>query len=125
VDAETEARVDSARRRAERQGVTLEQFLEAADVEELRFRSDARSHAIRAVARAEDLTVADEDLDGVVKALAEDVGRSPKDVRRQLESTGQITSLAGDIIRDRALNLVVDHAEVARADSEETEGKDG
>ena len=134
VDAETEARVDSARRRAERQGVTLEQFLEAADVEELRFRSDARSHAIRAiradlaleaVARAEDLTVTDEDLDGVVKALAEDVGRSPKDVRRQLESTGQITSLAGDIIRDRALNLVVDHAEVARADSEETEGKDG
>jgi trigger factor len=134
VDAETEARVDSARRRAERQGVTLEQFLQAADVEELRFRSDARSHAIRAiradlaleaVARAEDLTVSDEDLDGVVKALAEDVGRSPKDVRRQLEATGQITSLAGDIIRDRALNLVVEHAEVARADSEETEGKDG
>jgi trigger factor len=134
VDAETEARVDSARRRAERQGVTLEQFLEAADVEELRFRSDARSHAIRAiradlaleaVARAEDLTVSDEDLDGVVKALAEDVGRSPKDVRRQLEATGQITSLAGDIIRDRALNLVVEHAEVARADSEQTEGKDG
>jgi trigger factor len=134
VDAETEARVDSARRRAERQGVTLEQFLQAADVEELQFRSDARSHAIRAiradlaleaVARAEDLTVSDEDLDGVVKALAEDVGRSPKDVRRQLEATGQITSLAGDIIRDRALNLVVEHAEVARADSEQTEGKDG
>ncbi len=134
VDAETEARVESARRRAERQGVTLEQFLQAADVEELQFRSDARAHAIRAiradlaleaVARAEDLTVSEEDLDGVVKALAEDVGRSPKDVRRQLESTGQITSLAGDIIRDRALNLVVEHAEVARADSEETEGKDG
>ena len=134
VDAETEARVESARRRAERQGVTLEQFLQAADVEELQFRSDARAHAIRAiradlaleaVARAEDLTVSEEDLDGVVKALAEDVGRSPKDVRRQLESTGQITSLAGDIIRDRALNLIVEHAEVARADSEETEGKDG
>lgn len=134
VDAETEARVDSARRRAERQGVTLEQFLQAADVEELQFRSDARAHAIRAiradlaleaVARAEDLTVSEEDLDGVVKSLADDVGRTPKDVRRQLESSGQITSLAGDIIRDRALNLVVENAEVARADSEETEGKDG
>lgn len=134
VDGETEARVESARRRAERQGVTLEQFLQAADVEELQFRSDARAHATRAiradlaleaVARAEDLTVSEEDLDGVVKALAEDVGRSPKDVRRQLEGSGQITSLAGDIIRDRALNLVVEHAEVARADSEETEGKDG
>lgn len=134
VDAETEARVESARRRAEQQGVTLEQFLQAADVEELRFRSDARAHAIRAiradlaleaVARAEDITVSDEDLDGVVKAIAEDVGRSRKEVRKQLEAGGQITSLAGDIIRDRALNLVVEHAEVAKADSEATEGKDG
>ena len=134
VDAETEARVESARRRAERQGVTLEEFLRAADVEELQFRSDARAHAIRAiradlaleaVARAEGLTVSEEDLDGVVKAIAEDVGRSPKEVRRQLDAGGQITSLAGDIIRDRALTLVVEHAEVAGADSEETEGKDG
>jgi trigger factor len=134
VDAETEARVESARRRAEQQGVTLEQFLQAADVEELRFRSDARAHAIRAiradlaleaVARAEEITVSDEDLDGVVKAIAEDVGRSRKEVRKQLEAGGQITSLAGDIIRDRALNLVVEHAEVAKADSEATEGKDG
>jgi trigger factor len=134
VDAETEARVESARRRAERQGVALEEFLRAADVEELRFRSDARAHAIRAiradlaleaVARAEGIAVSDEDLEGVVKAIAEDVGRSPKEVRKQLESGGQITSLAGDIIRDRALTLVVENAEVAGSDSEETEGKDG
>jgi trigger factor len=133
VDSETEARVASARRRAERQGLTLEEFLRAADVEELRFRADARAHAIRAiradlaleaVARAEGLTVSEEDLDGVVKAIAEDVGKSPKEVRRQLEASGQITSLAGDIIRDRALTLVVENAEVAGADSEETEGKD-
>ena len=134
VDGETEARVESARRRAERQGVTLEEFLRAADVEELQFRSDARAHAIRAiradlaleaVARAEGITVSEEDLDGVVKAIAEDVGKSPKEVRRQLEAGGQITSLAGDIIRDRALTLVVENAEVTGADSEETEGKDG
>jgi trigger factor len=80
---------------------------------------------LEAVARAENIKVAEEDLDGVVKAIAEDVGRSPKEVRKQLEAGGQITSLAGDIIRDRALNLVVEHAEVAKADSEATEGKDG
>jgi trigger factor len=137
VDAETESRVESARRRAERQGVSLEQFLEAAEIEELTFRSDARAHAIRAiradlvleaVARSEGIRVSDEDLDGVVKALAQDVGRSPKEVRRSLETSGQMTSLAGDIIRDRALNLVVEHAEVVTEgtkNSEETEGKDG
>jgi trigger factor len=122
IDAETESRVESARARAQQQGVTLEQVLEASDVDELRFRSDARSHALRAVkadlalegvARAEGLEVTEEELDEAVQALAKSLGRSPKEVRRSLEATGRITSLAGDIIRDKALEVVVENAEVA------------
>jgi trigger factor len=122
IDAETESRVESARARAQQQGVTLEQVLEASDVDELRFRSDARSHALRAVkadlalegvARAEGLDVKEEELDEAVQALAKSLGRSPKEVRRSLEATGRITSLAGDIIRDKALEVVVENAEVA------------
>ena len=121
VDAETESRVRSARERAERQGVSLDQVLEASGVDELEFRSDARSHALRAiradlaleaVARAEDIQVSDEEIDAVVRDIAGQLGRDHKEVRRSLERTGQITSLAGDIIRDKALNLVVERAEV-------------
>ena len=128
VDRETESRVESARRRLEQQGATLEQYLQATGTTELEFRSDARSHAIRAiradlaleaVARAEDLTVTDADLDQVVEALAKDADRPVKEVRRQLEASGQVTSLAGDIIRDRALSLVVESAEVV-AEGEQT-----
>jgi trigger factor len=68
--------------------------------------------ALEGVARAEELRVSDEDLDNVVQAIAKDVGRSAKDVRKQLESSGQMTAVAGDIIRDRALDLVVKNAEV-------------
>jgi trigger factor len=122
IDAETESRVESARLRAEQQGVTLEQVLEASDIDELRFRSDARSHATRAVkadlalegvARAEGLEVTDDELEEAVQALAKSLGRSPKEVRRSLEATGRITSLAGDIIRDKALEVVVRNADVA------------
>jgi trigger factor len=132
IDRETESRVESARGRLERQGATLEQFLEATQTSELEFRADARNHAVRAiradlaleaVARAAGLTVTDEDLDQVVEALAKDVDRPAKEVRRQLESTGQVTSVAGDIIRDRALNLVVDHAEVVTEGQETSEAK--
>jgi trigger factor len=121
IDQETESRVESARRRAELQGTTLEAVLQASDVEELQFRSDARAHAIRAVradlaleavARAEGIQVTDEELDRAVQALAREVGRSPKEVHRSLERTGQITSLAGDIIRDKALGVVVENAEI-------------
>ena len=139
IDRETESRVQSAQARAERQGATLEQVLEASGVEELRFRADARSHAERAiradlaleaVARAAELQVTEEELDAAVRALAEQLGRDHKQVRRSLDASGQITSLAGDIIRDRALDLVIEHAEVvdesgARAEESpaEAEGK--
>lgn len=121
IDQETESRVRAVRERAERQGQSLEAVLQAGGVDELSFRTDARSHALRAiradlalegVARAEKLQVTDADIDKVVQAIAKDIGRSPKDVRKQLESSGQMTSVAGDIIRDRALDLVVKHAEV-------------
>jgi trigger factor len=121
VDAETESRVRSARDRAERQGVSLDQVLEASGVDELEFRSDARAHALRAiradlaleaVARAEGLQVSDEEIDAAVRDIAGQLERDPKEVRRSLDRAGQITSLAGDIIRDKALNLVVESAEV-------------
>ena len=121
IDQETESRVGAVKERAERQGSSLEAVLQAGGVDELEFRADARAHALRAiradlalegVARAEEIRVTDEDLDKVIEAIAKDVGRSAKDVRKQLESSGQMTSVAGDIIRDRALDLVVEHAEV-------------
>jgi trigger factor len=130
IDQETESRVQSARQRAELQGTTLEAVLQASDVEELQFRSDARAHAIRAVkadlaleavARAEGIRVEDQELEQAVQALAREVGRSPKEVRRSLDRTGQITSLAGDIIRDKALGVVVEHAEVVGDDGSEVE----
>lgn len=121
VDRETESRVRRATQRAERQGTTLEAVLQASGVDELQFRSDARAHATRAiradlaleaVARAEEIHVTREDLDRVIGELAKEMGRDVKQVRRSLEETGQITSLASDIIRDRALDLVVEHADV-------------
>jgi trigger factor len=130
IDQETESRVQSAQQRAELQGTTLEAVLQASDIEELQFRSDARAHAIKAVkadlaleavARAEGIRVGDEELDRAVQALAREVGRSPKEVRQSLDRTGQITSLAGDIIRDKALTVVVEHAEVVGDDGSEPE----
>jgi trigger factor len=130
IDQETESRVQSARQRAELQGTTLEAVLQASDIEELQFRSDARAHAVRAVkadlaleavARAEGIRVKDEELEQAVQALARELGRSPKEVRRSLDRTGQITSLAGDIIRDKALGIVVENAEVVGDDGSEAE----
>jgi len=133
VDHEVEHRVESAKERAERVGMTLEQVLQAQGWDELRLRSDARAHAIRAlegdlvleaVARQESISVTPEELSERVVELAQAIGREPKEVARQLERSGAVTQLAGDIIRSKALDLLVEEAEVVAVDQplkEETE----
>jgi trigger factor len=125
VDHEIEHRVDQATERAERLGMTLEQVLEAQGWDELRFRADARAHAVRAlkadlvleaVARQEDMKVSPEELGRRVAELAQAIGRDPQEVARQLERSGAVVQLAGDIIRSKALDLLVENAEVVEAD---------
>jgi trigger factor len=122
VDEETERRIASAGERAERAGTTLEAALASQGWDDLRFRSDARAHATRAlkadvvleaIAQAEGLKVTKEDLENEVVALAEATGREPREVRRMLERSGQIPSLAGDIIRSKALDIIVEAADVS------------
>jgi trigger factor len=122
VDEETESRVENAKQRAERAGTTLDDALASQGWDELRFRSDARSHAVRgikadlvleAVARQEEIAVTAEDLEKEIQSLAESTGREPKEIRKILERSGQVAALAGDIIRSKALDLLVDVAEVS------------
>jgi trigger factor len=122
LDEETESRVENAKQRAERAGTTLDEALASQGWDELRFRSDARSHALRgikadlvleAVARQEDLTVTAEDLEKELQSLAESTARDPKEIRKILERSGQVASLAGDIIRSKALDLLVEAADVS------------
>ena len=121
VDDETEHRMAHARENAERAGITLEQALDAQGFDLERFRTDARAHSVRAltqdlaleaVARAEDIQVTPEELGAEVANLASALGREPKEVARSLDRSGQIVALAGDIIRAKALDVLVEHAKV-------------
>ncbi|MGZ8631992.1 MAG: trigger factor [Actinomycetota bacterium] len=118
---ETEHRVTHAKERAERSGLTIEDLLEAQGWDEDRLREDSRDHAIRAikadlalegVARAEKIEVDADDLGAEISSLAQAYGREPKELAKQLERTGQIVTLAGDIIRGKALDVLVERADI-------------
>jgi trigger factor len=128
IDHETQHRIRSAEERADQMGVPLPELLEAQGFDELRFRGDARAHAIRAikadlileaVARQEELRVTPEELSAEIGRLAQALGRDPKEFARNLQRSGQVTSLAGDIIRSKALDFLVEHAEVSGGPSRE------
>src|SRR5919109_1475596 len=121
IDEETEHRIAHARERAERMGTTLEEMLAMQGWDDARLREDSRAHAIRAitsdlvlegVARSASLEVTAEELGAEIALLAQAYGRDPKALAKDLERTGQVVTLAGDIIRGKALDLLVERADI-------------
>jgi trigger factor len=121
IDEETDHRIHHARDRAERMGVGLEKMLELQGWDEARLREDSREHAIRAIksdlvlegiARNASLEVTAEEIGAEIAVLAQAYGREPKAVAKDLERSGQVVTLAGDIIRTKALDLLVERADI-------------
>ncbi len=121
VQDETNHRVTHAGERAGQMGISLEQMLEIQGWDMDRLREDSRDHAVRAikadlalegVARAAELEVTAEEIGAEINVLAQAYGRDPKEFAKQLDRSGQIVTLAGDIIRTKALDLLVEHADI-------------
>jgi trigger factor len=124
VEEETEHRIRHAAERAERMGVGLEKLLEMQGWDDARLREDSREHAIRAIksdlvlegiARSASLEVTAEEIGREIGVLAQAYDREPKAVAKDLERTGQVVTLAGDIIRSKALDLLVERADIKTA----------
>jgi trigger factor len=133
IDEETDHRIHHARDRAERMGVGLEKMLEIQGWDEARLREDSREHAIRAIksdlvlegiARNASLEVTAEEIGAEIAVLAQAYGREPKAVAKDLERSGQVVTLAGDIIRTKALDLLVERADVDTEQPEDAPPED-
>ena len=96
-------------------------MLESQGWDEARLREDSRDHAIRAIksdlvlegiARAEKLEVTADEIGAQIAVLAQAYGREPKELAKALDRSGQVVTLAGDIIRGKALDLLVERADI-------------
>jgi trigger factor len=133
IEEETNHRIEHARARAERAGMTLDDMLMAQGWDQDRLAEDSRDHAIRAIksdlvlegiARAEKIQVTSEELGTEIAGLAQAYGRDPRELAKALDKSGQVVTLAGDIIRGKALDLIVERADIhieGEPDAEVTE----
>jgi trigger factor len=121
VDDETALRVNHADEQAQRYGITLDQMLEMQGWDRARLTADSRDHAVRAIkadlvlegiARAANIEVSAEEIGVEISALAQAYEKDPKELAKQLDRSGQIVTLAGDIIRTKALDLLVERADI-------------
>lgn len=102
-------------------GMTLAQYAEGSGSTELEVRTDIRTQAAQSVkaellleeiARTEGYGVTQEDIGLEIAYIAARAQRDAKEVAEQLVSQGRLGALAGDILRRKALDHVLDHIEV-------------
>lgn len=107
-------------------GVTLEQYLETQGFTEEQIEQDLRRQSernVRAqlileeVGRRENFQVTEDELRDEVRYHAETLRMDPASLAKQLQDRGRLLSLAGDIIRRKALNLLVEKADIKQEGS--------
>jgi FKBP-type peptidyl-prolyl cis-trans isomerase (trigger factor) len=72
------------------------------------------------IARRENVTVGDEEVEKDVARFAERSGRTPAAVRAALEKEGGLSRLAAGLRREKTMDLILSRANVTR--DSETEG---
>jgi trigger factor len=121
IASETERRLHDLIHRLEHEGATLPAYLAATGQDQNTFVASVRDGAadavradlaLRAVVAQEQIEATEEDVDREVDRLAERLEAKPAKVRRDLERNAMLEAVRSDIARGKALQLLVDHAEV-------------
>jgi trigger factor len=129
VNREAELRLARLLNEVERSGSTFEEYLRKSkiDKEELfdnyRQTSEVTVKAdliLEAVAKAEGMEVLPEDFDKEMQTLSEESGSEPEKLREALLRPGAVNALAGDILRRKALDFLVEHARITEESAEST-----
>ncbi|MGA8532650.1 MAG: trigger factor [Candidatus Tumulicola sp.] len=119
IDAEVNHLVDDAAAGAARSGSTFEQYLAAIGKSEEELRAAYRPNAemrvkttllVEAIAKAENVVATPGDVAEELEALARQYGQPVAKVRKALGDG--VLSLMDGIVRNKALDFLVDHAEV-------------
>jgi trigger factor len=125
VEAEVERRANDLQHRLSHQGASIQQYLEATGTSGEALISQLREQAVdavkadlglRAVVEAEGIDVDDEEVDAEIRRIAEQVGQPERTVRDQLERAEQLPAVRSDLKKGKALEWLVEHAEVVDED---------
>jgi trigger factor len=125
ISHEMQDRLQDLAMRVQAQGLQLEQYLAMTGTDPETFSQELRETAVagvkvdlalRAVADAESIECTDDDLDEELEGVAARVGQSAEEVRARFERVGQISAVRSDIRKRKALEWLLERAEVLDPD---------
>ncbi|MEA2587519.1 MAG: trigger factor, partial [Actinomycetota bacterium] len=129
VQAESDARMEALLREVRQHGMGLPDYLDVLKMSEDELRVAQRRAAERSIgadflldeiAKAEGMNVTRGELDEEVERLSARAGKTPEELRRDIIQAGRVEALAGDILRRKVLDYLVEHANIT--DEASTEG---
>lgn len=121
VNQEAQRRLNDLQHRLSHEGVSIEDYLTATGTEVQALVDQAKAGAadavladlaIRAVVIQEAIEATDDEVETEIARLAERAGEKVERARRELEKNGVVDALRGDIARGKAIQFLVEHAEV-------------
>ena len=125
VNQEVEQRLQDLVRRLEAQGASIPQYLAAIGKDQQEFVDEVREGAAKAVAsdlalrsivNQEAIEASDAEVEAEIAQLAQRLGDKPEKVRKALVKQGRMEALRSDIARGKALEFVIDNAQVVDPD---------
>jgi trigger factor len=130
VDDEVKHRMEHVEQDLAGAGITLEQYAEQTGSTELELRATLRTQAAQSVkaellleevVRRADIKVDDDDLGREIAYLSAQTDTEPGELAKQLASSGRLRGVVADIMRRKALDYVVEQANVVGLEPEPTE----
>ncbi len=127
IDAEMEASFHNLSHRLEAQGIDLGTYLQITGQDQESFLTELRERALQtiktrilleAIAARDEMSVDDDELDEVIASLAASSEQDEAAVRTALVDGGQVVALAGDILRRKALNRILEQARPVDGDGD-------
>lgn len=124
VGSEMQRRVEGAARQLAQQGIDIEQFLAATGREAGEFVETFREPAeqavkvdlaLRAVAVAQQIELADGELDAEFQRIAMQVGQQVKQVRKVYEDNDLVADIAAELRKNKALHWLLHHVQLVDA----------
>ncbi len=121
VDAEVNERLHDLQHRLEAQKLGLAEYFQATGTspDELlaAVRVDSQAAvkadlALRALVEAEELSLSDGELDAEVDKMAESMGTTSAELRRQLDTAGRTGAVRSELRKGKALEWLLDHVEL-------------
>jgi len=125
VEAELESSVHNLAHSLQAQGLDLGTYLSVTGQDQQEFVDELRQDAVRSlrtrillegVAKAEGISTDDADYDEALEGMARSSGRSADELREVLAANGQDSALAGDILRRKALDRILESSTPVDAD---------